>query len=236
MIKITKWLINLSPLQIGLLLILMPFIAGVVNGLIAFISIFLDSEFPIPLFHLSILIIHIIFMLWIWFFSVTINRKMLKINNTLFKICFLILFLYRLLEFMSNLSLDIYKKGWYLDHNIISFIEISMYIYTLLVIVSYIYLTTFTAKIMTKLSIEKVKLFTSEIPHFFSIFIFPIGIPLLQLRVQNYLNKNKLFGFNFSKKVTTKKREYQPTNKIEKKIKEQKNEINREDPSRFMPK
>ncbi|WP_179340025.1 hypothetical protein [Winogradskyella ludwigii] len=236
MVKVTKWLMNLSPLQIGLILLLMPFLVGIVNGLISFISIFLDAEFPIPLFRLAILIVHMIFMLWIWFFSVTINRKVLKINNTLFKIGFFILLLYRLLEFISQLNLDIYKKGWYLDNNIISLIDILMSIYTLLVLASYIYLTIFTAKIITKLSIEKVKLFTIEIPHFLLIFTFPIGIPLLQTHVQNYLEKHELFGFYFSKKVILKKAKYEPTKEIEEKIKEQKNEINKEDPNRFMPK
>ena len=41
MVKVTKWLMNLSPLQIGLILLLMPFLIGIVNGLISFISIFL---------------------------------------------------------------------------------------------------------------------------------------------------------------------------------------------------
>ena len=236
MVKVTKWLLNLSPLQIGLILLLMPFLVGVVNGLISFISIFLDAEFPIPLFRLALLIVHMIFMLWIWFFAVTINRKVLKINNTLFKIGFFVLLSYRVLEFISELNLDVYKKEWYLDNNIISVIEILMSIYTLLVLASYIYLTLFTAKIITKLSIEKVKLFTIEIPHFLLIFTFPIGIPLLQTHVQNYLKKHKLLGFDISKKVILKKAKYEPKKEVIEKIKEQKKEINREDPNRFMPK
>lgn len=231
-----KSIFKLSAVQIGLLLILMPFLAGVAEGVIFFISIFKEFEFDIPLLAISFFVIHLIFFAWVWSVSVTINEKTLKINNQPFKISFWFYFVFRLIDLMVTLNLNIFEIGGYFELETVKLVENLAFIYSLLVFASYIYLAYFTGKIIKKIVVDKPKNLIDKFPRFFLIFAFPIGIPLLHSRVRNYLKENKLFGLEQLKVMHLPKTVQQPTEKIENKSLIKKEEINKEDPSRFMPK
>lgn len=231
-----KTIFKLSPIQIGLLLILMPFSVGVLEGIISLISIFKDFVFEIPLVEIAIFIVHIIYLLWIWSLSVTINEKTLKIDNKLFKISFLFYLSFRLVDFLINLNLYLFKKEWLLENQTINMIEIIMVIYGLITFISYVYLAIFTGKIITKISINKPKRYIDGIPNFLFIIVFPLGIPLLQAQIRNYLKENKLFGFKQSKNIHLNNYQQKPQEKIEVKTTIKKKVIDKEDPTRFMPK
>lgn len=231
-----KSIFKLSSIQIGLLLILMPFSIGILEGIISLISIFKDFVFEIPLVEIAIFIVHIIFLLWIWSISVTVNERTLKIDNKLFKISFLFYLFFRLVDFLINLNLDIFKKGWFLENETINLIEIIMFIYGVITFVSYIYLAVFTGKIITKISVNKPKWHIDKIPNFLFIIVFPLGIPLLQSQIRNYLKENKLFGFKQSRNIHLNNYQQKLQEKIEDKIIIKKEVIDKEDPTRFMPK
>ena len=245
---IFKWVIRLSPIQIGLFLLLVPFLSGLLGALISLLSVFLDFEFEVPLFQIGLFIMHAIFMLWIWTISVVINAKTIAIPSLLFKISFFFYLIYRVTDFLISLQLDVFQKGWYFDTNTIDLIEMATAIYGLFVMLAYLYLAFFTGKVLTNTTLSKPQELMQTLPKFLAVFVFPIGIPLLQSQIQNYLKDNALFGFENAYDKYTGNYTSQANHKIEEEDKNepeeliieesviQKEDLDKEDPRRFMPK
>ena len=235
--KIFRWFISLNPIKIGLLLMLVPFVAAFLEIIIVFTSIFLDTKLNIALFKLSISFVQTIFLIWIWTVSVIINREKLKEGSSLFKKVFIFYLIYVIIDFVINLGIGIEKAGGYVDNDIIALISIAVSIYYLLLFASFIYLVFYTGKIVHLLTLEQPNKYSNRFSYFLLMFIFPLGIPILQSKIQQYLKDNNLFGFRHTKRkqrkpVQPKKVEQKP----EPEIKKEEPKIDKEDPRRFMPK
>ncbi|CAM1363256.1 membrane hypothetical protein [Tenacibaculum litoreum] len=232
-----KLIFKLSSIQIGLLLFFMPFFVGILEGLISLISFFLNFDFNFPLFESALLIMHFLFLMWIWCIAVTINEKKIKIKNTLFKVCFLFYSTHRLLDFLLNLNLDIFKEGWFLDNKTIILIELLVLLYGVLVFASYIYIAVFTGKIISKIPINNSRFkFINDFPNFLLILVFPLGIPILHSKIQLFLKENELFYFTKSKNKYPVNFSKKPSKKNKNNVIANKEKIDKEDHTRFMPK
>ncbi len=237
MARMFKWVLKLTPIQAGLLLILLPVFASVLYGIIYIVSFFMGYEFLVPLFEIAVFMMFGVFLLWTWAISVRINNKMLKINPRLFKISFFLFLAYILIDFLMSLELDLFKRGWYVDVWIITLVEIIVTVYWILVFVSYIYMGVFTGKVIDAMLVSKPKTrYMDKIPRFLLVLAFPLGIPLLQRQIQGYLGEHKLFGFKEQKRRYIKPNPLPPKEKVEENVVEKKEEIDKEDPRRFMPK
>lgn len=231
-----KAIFKLGPIQMGLFLIVMPLSIGILEVAIHLISIIGNFNFNIPLFEIAVFIVHIIFLLWVWSVSVIINEKTLKINTEVFKIAFIFYASYRFFNFLMNTNPGLLETGWFLENEIIYFIESITFVYGIIVLASYIYLAFFTNQIITKMVHNKTETAIDAVPGFFFMIIFPIGIPLLQSKVEGYLNENKVFDFNQATNNTVPKTQEIIEEKTEDIIIEDIEIIDREDPTRFMRK
>jgi len=234
--SIAKRIFKLSPLKLGLCLILFPFIALLLQGLFVMTYIFTGAETIFPLFDFSILIIHVIFFVWIWTISVNINKTHLQIKTTLFKVSFFLYAFHRLFSFIMALELEITKTGWYLENSTIAMIENLMLFYGFLVFVAYIYICVFTGNIISKLTTSLPKRTIDQIPSFLLMIIFPLGLPLLQSKLQAFLCETRLFGFKPKKRPVPPIQSTVKTPIETTKDTSTENNIDKEDPRRFMPK
>jgi len=231
-----KSIFKLSTIQVGLLLILMPFVFAFLDGMISLISILSNFTSEIPLFEIAIYSLHIFFLIWIWSVCVTINARTLKIKNKLFKICFFIYLSFRFFDFLFSLNFEIFKKDWPLENEIIYLVEFIALFYGTTALISYIYMSVFTGKIISKMSINKPSSFIDKFPKFFFIMAFPVGITLFQSRIQDFLKENQLFGLENSSNRRRNDFQQKPQGKVEDKVIVKNEVIDKEDPTRFMPK
>lgn len=244
--SIATRIFKLSPLQLGLYLFLLPFFALIIQGLLALTYILTATETLFPFFNLSILLIHLVFFVWIWTISVTINKRQLQIKNTLFKISFFLYVFHRVVDFIMALELDIMKTtGWYVENSTMSIIDTMILIYGILVFAAFIYCCVFTGTIVAKLIADQPKRSIDQIPRFFLIIVFPLGLPLLQSRIQHYLANENFPGFQAKKRpvkrVSTPKPQPkpQPVTPVvtpPEELSKSQEQIDKEDPRRFMPK
>jgi hypothetical protein len=240
--SIATRIFKLSPLQLGLCFFLLPFFALILQGLLTLNYIFTGSETLFPIFDLSILFIHLIFFVWIWTISVTINKQQLQIKNTLFKISFFLYVFHRVFSFIMALELDIMKNtGWYVENSTIILIDTLMIVYGLIVFVAFIYCCVFTGTIVAKLIANQPKRTIDQIPRSFLIIVFLLGIPLLQSRIQQYLSNQKFPGFTQKKRpikrpIPSKPQPAPKAPEAPKETPKSQEQIDKEDPRRFMPK
>jgi hypothetical protein len=180
--------LNAKPVNIGLLLLLMPFITGIVNAILALILLFMGYEFIIHPFSIAIAIDVIVYFLWIWGIAVKKNNEQLpelQIETRWFKVCFWVFFSYCLLSFVLAINLESIPKGFYLDNDIISALETISGFYGLAVFVSYGYLALFTAKVIRTMERKHEATMADSFPYAFMVWVFPIGIPLLQAKLKS---------------------------------------------------
>jgi hypothetical protein len=65
---------------------------------------------------------------------------------------------------------------------------------------------------------------------------FPVGITLFQSRIQDFLKENQLFGLENSSNRRRNDFQQKPQGKVEDKVIVKNEVIDKEDPTRFMPK
>lgn len=230
-----KSVFKLTSLQMGLLLILMPILCLIMQQGIALISIFTGATLVFPLFYISLFIVFNIYFAWIWFLGVTLNKKVFGINNKLFKIAFVFHFIYRVLEFINNLDLEILEMGIYLEKSTLLVIELIAFVFGLTVLISYFYIAYFIGKIVKLIPSKSSGAFRERFPKYFFLIGFPIGIPLLQTQIRSFLKENELFGFKYSTSSRAKQLQ-QKQKSLNKSDSLPKKEIDKEDHKRFMPK
>ena len=185
--EITTKILKLKPGTLGLIFLLFPFISLIINGIISFILIFTNFEFIFPLFEISITLIVLIYFIWVWGVINYVEEKEIT-NKIYFKICYWIYFSYCLIVFIKNIGLDITKKEFLLENKTLEIIQNIMGLYTLLVFISYAYISYCVAK---KIEALETNHSNSNFFYFASAWAFPIGIPIfLQAKL---LKKKSLF-------------------------------------------
>ena len=186
--RLLNKVLQINPVLMGLLLILLPIVALIINGVVSLILLIAGYKLLFPIWLLGITMSLSTYFLWIWAVSVKLNNEKLKdlqISTRWFKIAFWLFFSYCAIHILLSLELDITSKGFYMDTTLYKTLETIGGIYGLSVLVAYVYLAMFTARIIRSLEGGNRLQRVEAIPITFLIMGFPLGIPLLQARAKN---------------------------------------------------
>jgi hypothetical protein len=134
--------------------------------------------------------------------SVLINEKKTKLNTRLFKICFTIHIIYQFMLFVVLYKIDFFDI--LIDQKYIPIVEGAAYVTVPLLLVGYFYMMVFTSKILAILKIKRFMIIPN-MPYFLLIAVFPIGIPLLQNNIIEYLKANNWLEDSDNNDFTSKK-------------------------------
>lgn len=182
---------NAKPINLGLLLLLMPFLAGIFTAILSLILLLLGYELIVNPFAVALFIIAMVYLLWTWGISVKLNREKLPdlhIRTMWFNVAFCLFAFYCVFIFSVTINIDVFHKRIHLDNWIINAIDILSSLYGLLVFVSYCYMALFTAKIIKSLEDNVEARIADSLNYAVMIWCFPIGIPLLQAKQKNGFN------------------------------------------------
>jgi hypothetical protein len=170
-----------KPVHLALLMLLMPFLTAITCFII---QLFTGYDLFVIL-GVAITIMVCVQLLWLWGICVQNRLKVPFETNTFwFRIAFWVYFSYCIFGFIVNINGGRLNEVRYVDDDIIGFLNTLAAIYGLAVLVSFGYISIFTAKILAS-SIDGVALTSSNYFQYAPmIWVFPIGIPLLQSKIQ----------------------------------------------------
>lgn len=175
-------LMKMSTSSIGLLLLLYPLLLLLFFGVVALVLYFKKYELLFSPIALPMLLYVVVFFNWTWgiFFYIEDPKPT---NTTLFKIAYWI----TLSAWLLNLASEFHlygKAGFWLDNSTWNFIFLVFDFLQLVVFACYVYLCYSVA--------QKISSFQSTGKGFdfitcCSIFVFPIGIPILQQKIKKQI-------------------------------------------------
>lgn len=190
--RIFRYIWKLNPIVLGLLMVFIPFAFMIFYAILTLYRILVEKPEPnLNMIGIGVLIVFIIYLIWSKNVAVFFNQRLVKpfpVSTKFYKWSFWYLVVYLFLETITktsfiNTNFKVNETTYLLLSLTVSFIRF-------LALIAYIHTNLFTGKIV--MSIEKGKEVTiiDSLAYGVCLWVFPLGIPILQYRLKKGSKKN----------------------------------------------
>ncbi len=188
--KYHLFILNLHSFKMVLLFILMPLIVLTVEFIAKLVSFFGGFHYTFSMSYIVIGVMVFLYASWLYSIAVYLNKRCFgnAIAVTWFKIALGIFIGYFLIIVIIN-CISIFSPDLYIPESVFGPI---LTLYTLVTFFSYGYLSLFTAKVIKSVELNTVVSMSSSLEIAPLIWVFPIGIPVLQSKIKRLVKSIKL--------------------------------------------